>query len=77
MGWCFAIVNGKLAEIFFDQGKEEKVFLGHAYVEESEYKTKKERAWIKKDTIKYHFSYRKGLYRTSDGKIYKCVEPEV
>jgi len=74
MGWCFAIVNGKLAEIFFDQKKRQKVFLGHAYVSEDEYNTKRERTWIKKDTQKCKFSYRKGIYRDKMGNSYKCID---
>lgn len=49
MGWCFALINGKLAEIFFDQKKNERIFFGHAYVKESEYKSKREKIWIGKD----------------------------
>ena len=42
-GWCFAIVNNKLAEIFFenDDKKKKSVVWAHCYVERSEYKTKK------------------------------------
>lgn len=62
MGWCFALINGKLAEIFFDQKKNERIFFGHAYVKESDYKSKREKVWIEKDTKKCQFSYKKGIY---------------
>lgn len=73
MGWCFAIINGKLAEIFFDQKKNERIVFGHAYVKESDYKLKREKIWIEKDTKKCQFSYRKGTYKSKDGVIYKCM----
>lgn len=74
MGWCFANVNGKLAEIFFEQGKDEISFYGHAYVKEEEYKTKKEKQWIKEDTAKHKFSYRKGRYKDKNDKIFRCID---
>ena len=63
-GWNFAIVNSKLAEIFFDKTKKGtyKVW-GHCYVEKSEYKTKKEKNWIKQDTANLRFVFRNKKYR--------------
>lgn len=63
MNWCFGLVNNKLAEVFFEKKGKTHKFLGHAYVKESEYKTKKEKAWIKSDTAKVHLVYRKSVYR--------------
>lgn len=61
MTWCFAIVNNRLAEIYFkSEGKKE--ILGHCYVYEKEYKTKQEKKWIKEDTAKYKFEYKKEKY---------------
>src|SRR3990167_6422309 len=52
MGWSFAIVNGKLAEIFFHHKKNgEPVIEGFCYVKASEYKTKREKQHIKIDTV--------------------------
>ncbi|MDR3642821.1 MAG: hypothetical protein P4L74_04315 [Candidatus Doudnabacteria bacterium] len=62
MNWCFAIVNGKLSEIHFEKGKQPKVF-GHCYVQPSEYKTKKEKNWIKEDIKRFRFTYKKGKYK--------------
>jgi len=62
MNWCFAIVNGRLAEIYFDKGKKHKVF-GHCYVRLNEYKTKKEQDMIKVDIKRFRFTYRKGKYK--------------
>jgi len=36
MNWCFAIVNNKLAEIYFKPGKNKIKFLGHTYVQKSQ-----------------------------------------
>ena len=64
MGWCFAIINGRLAEIFFEPKKKgEPKILGHAYVKREEYKAKKEQKYITEDTAKFRLSYRNGLYK--------------
>ena len=63
MGWCFAIINNRLAEIYFEKNKSGIKFLGHCYVKESEYTLKEEREWIKKDIAKVQLVYRKGNYR--------------
>ena len=63
MSWSFAIVNGKLAEVFFDRKKNgSPVILGFCYVKKSEYKTKREHKMIAVDTKKYHITYRKKKY---------------
>ena len=63
MSWCFAIINNKLAEIYFEKNKSGIKFLGHCYVKESEYILKEEKQWIKKDIAKVQLVYRKGNYR--------------
>ena len=62
MPWSFAIINNRLAEVFFEEKKDKTVFNGHCYVERREYKTKQERKWIKTDTAKLRFTYRNGKY---------------
>lgn len=63
MSWSFAIINGRLAEVFFDKSKtgKQSVF-AHCYVDKDEYKTKKEQRWIMKDTKHLRFSYRDKTY---------------
>lgn len=61
MSWCFAIVNNRLAEIYFNDDKTRSIF-GHCYVKKSEYKSKQEQKWIKQDTAKLQFLYRKRKY---------------
>jgi hypothetical protein len=61
--WSFALVNSKLAEVFFERKRGKNIFLGHAYVKESEYTTNKEKGWIKKDTARVRLVYRKGEYK--------------
>jgi len=64
MGWCFAIINGKLAEMFFEPRKTgNPKIMGHAYVEREEYKTKREQKMIDMDIAKYRFSYRNKIYK--------------
>ncbi len=71
MSWAFAIVNNRLAEIFFDTSlrkkKKHSRVWGHCYVNKSEYKTKKEQKWIVDDTKKYRFVYRNKKYRRKQG----------
>ena len=62
MNWCFAMINGRLAEVFFERKGEEIKFLGHAHVKASEYKTQAEKKTIKDDTTKVRLSYRNGKY---------------
>lgn len=63
MMWSFALVNNRLAEVFFERKRGKIVFIGHAYVKESEYTTKKEKRWIEEDTTKIRLVYRKGEYK--------------
>lgn len=62
MGWAFALVNGKLAEIFFDKKAGKPVIFAHCYVKKEGYKTKKEQKWIEEDTKKFKVIYRKKKY---------------
>ena len=59
MNWQFALINGRLAELFFEKEKGKVRMLGHAYVKRSEYKTKREQKMIDADLKKMQFSYRK------------------
>jgi len=63
MFWCFAIVNNKLAEIYFNKKNNRINICGHCYVKKEEYKTKKEQLWIKEDTEKIKLIYRNKKYR--------------
>ena len=64
MGWCFAKVNNKLAEIVFDDDKplKSKIF-GHAYVKRENYKTKHEQKMIDADLKKVKVVYRNKKYK--------------
>ena len=62
MNWCFAKVNSKLAEIYFEKKRGKTKFLGHCYVKKSEYKTKRELAWIEEDTKKVKLDYKNKKY---------------
>ena len=64
--WSFALVNNRLAEVFFERKRGKNIFLGHAYVKESEYTSKKEKRWIKEDIVKVRLVYRKGKYKFKD-----------
>ena len=61
--WCFAIVNNRLAKIYFRREKGKVKILGHCYVKKEEFKDKQEQRWIKEDTKKHRFVFRKGIYK--------------
>ena len=61
-GWNFAIINGSLAEVFFERRGKVVIFQGFCYVKRLEYKTKKEQRWIDKDTEEVKLKYVKGEY---------------
>lgn len=69
--WCFAIVNGRLAEIFYDDRKR---VCGHCYVNRKDYKTKQEQKWIEQDTKKLRFVWRNKQYRQKSPKDGDWVE---
>ena len=48
--WCFAKVNGKLAEIYFEKKRGKNEIYGHFYAKKSEYETEEEHKWIYEDT---------------------------
>ncbi len=60
--WCFAKVNGKLAEIYFEKKRGKNEIYGHFYAKKSEYETEEEQKWIKEDTKKFNFVYKNNKY---------------
>ncbi len=63
MSWSFAIVNNKLAEIYFGKDKKDRIKVrGHCYVKKEEYKTKQEQKWIAEDTKRVKIKYQKKKY---------------
>ena len=63
MYWCFALINNRLGEIYFDIAKNGKRKInGHCYVRKSEFKTKHEQEMIRVDTKKVNLVYRKEKY---------------
>ena len=66
MGWCFAIVNNRLAEIYFDGEKRSPAKIwGHCYVEKEDYKSKQEKKWIEKDIKNMRVVYRNKKYKVN------------
>jgi hypothetical protein len=60
--WSFALVNGRLAEVFFKIKKEKTIIDGHCLVKREGYTTKYEQRMIDNDTKKYKLTLRKGVY---------------
>ena len=64
MAWCFALLNNRLAELYFEHDKEGKPLIsGHGYVDDTRGWSKHEQKLIAQDLKKYQFSYWKGRYR--------------
>lgn len=72
-GWCFAIVNNKLAEIFFEKKRGQTHIYGHCYIKPEEYKTKREQMWIKADTSMYQFLFQKGKYKDLNKEVLQNI----
>jgi hypothetical protein len=62
--WCFAIVNNRLAEIYFenDDKKKKTTVWTHCYVKRNEFTTKKELREIDQDTKRNRFIFRNKKY---------------
>ena len=59
MSQCFAIVNNRLAEIYFDKKKNGQTKIwGHCYVQKEDYKTKQEQKWFIRDIKRVKVMYR-------------------
>lgn len=68
MPWCFAIINGRLGEIYFDKKKNGQIKIqGHCYVKREDF-SKQEQKWIDGDTKKMRVVYR--------NKKYKLIPPQ-
>ena len=78
MCWCFAIVNNRLAEIYFDEKKKGQIKIsGHCYVKKEDFKTKREQKWITQDTGRIRVVYRNKKYKLVPLKIYKSYAEKV
>lgn len=64
MSWCFAIVNNKLAEIYFDKTKGNRIKIwSHCYINKKDFKTKQEHKWIRDDIKRMKVIYRNKRYK--------------
>jgi hypothetical protein len=60
--WSFAMVNNRLAEVYFDRKGRGVHFWGHCFVDRDDFKTKKEQKEIEMDTRRVILSYKGGKY---------------
>lgn len=62
-GWCFALINNRLAEIYFYRTKTGKSKIwAHAYIRRDKLKTKHEQHLIDVDTKRVKLVYRNKKY---------------
>ena len=72
MGWCFAKINNRFSEIYFDEDRNgNKKIKAHCYVDIKTFKSKQEKRWITIDTKKYRLTYRNGTYINQNEKANK------
>ena len=60
--WCFGKVNGKLAEVFFEDKHGKSVPYAHCFVQKEEYETKQEKKWIEKDLKRVNLTFKNKIY---------------
>lgn len=64
MNWCFATINGRLGEIYFEKKKNGQTkFLGHCYVKKEDFKTKEELRALDEETKKFKIIYKNKQYK--------------
>ena len=63
MSWCFAKINNRMGEIYFDKDKNGQIkFSGHCYVKKGDFKIKAELNALEKETEKFKITYRNKKY---------------
>ena len=60
--WCFAIINNRLGEIYFDKIGDKIIFLGHCYRSNTDTFTKGEVNAIQQDIPHNQYSYYRSKY---------------
>jgi len=60
--WCFGKVNGKLAEVWFENKRGKSVPYAHCFVDEKDYKTKVEKRWIEQDLRRVNLGFKNKKY---------------
>jgi len=64
MYWCFAIINNKSGEIYFDRRENGEVeFQGHCYVKRTDFRIKGELHALDQETKKFKIVYRNKKYK--------------
>lgn len=69
MNWSFAMLNGRLSEIFFENTSEGLVILGHCYITRDEY-SKSENKMIDQDIKLNKLTYRHKQYYDQIKKVW-------
>lgn len=73
MSWTFALINKRLAEIYFEKRGSQIVPHGHCYVTREEFTTKREQKEIDSDIKQHIFSYWNKRYKNLiSGKVYSA-----
>lgn len=64
MCWCFATINNKPGEIYFDKNKNGRIkFLAHCYVKREDFKNREELKYFDKDIKNLKVVYKNKKYK--------------
>jgi hypothetical protein len=76
--WCFALVNKKNSEIYYDKKGKKTCMMGYVNIDRNEL-NKREHKQINADIKKFQLSYKKGLYTDLlTGRVFEsCPRPKI
>jgi hypothetical protein len=60
--WSFGKVNGKLAEVYFENKRGKSHPYAHCFVQKEKYKTKSEQKWIEEDLKRVNLKFENYKY---------------
>lgn len=66
LSWVYALVNGRLAEVYFDKPDGINSIFAHGYLNKTHvWENKKDKELMEKDIKRHCFTYRNGKYHPS------------
>ena len=70
LAWAYAIVNGRLGEVYFEKSEGAKGIFAHAYLDKTCISwNKKDKQLMRKDVKHHRFTYRKRKYYPTKSNI--------
>jgi len=63
MYWCFATINGRLGEIYFDKKNGQAEISSHCYIKKEDFEIKEELHALDQESKKFKIVYRNKKYK--------------